>query len=150
MINACFKSLHNTLSMQSLQIWVTRTFLVYTCTSTSPKSSSMSTSAPLGVHPPGQLCCTKVATELEPLSAPVPGCLQGNAEAASSLFAKAWNFSPLQGTLCLWHSCFQPSKPFFPSVPHHFFVSNYHCWAVTARILAFLAFFNRPRRGSSK
>lgn len=128
---------------------------VYSCSSTSPKSSSMSTSAQLGVHPPGQFCCTKVATELGPLSASVPGCLQGNAEAAftslprheTSFPCKACGASGTPTSKLPTPSC---GWTFFPSVPDHFFVSNYHCWAVQLEFLLHLLFVNRSRRGRPK
>ena len=61
-----------------------------------PRAVAWGASAPPWVRPPAQLCCPVVAPELGPLSAPIPGWLQDNAEAVSYLITTG-NCTPLQG-----------------------------------------------------
>lgn len=63
------------------------------------------------------------AAQRWPLSTPILGRLQDNAEAASYLITKG----------SLTPSC---SLSFLPSVPDHSSITNYHCWAITVRISA--------------
>jgi len=73
-----------------------------------------------------------MAPEFKPLSVPIPGWLQDNAEAVSYLITKG-NFIPLQGVLLSLAFLLPSNLPssfiwaFLRSLPDHSSVKNYHC-----------------------
>lgn len=100
------------------------------------------------VHPPTQLCCPNVASELGPLSAPVPGwstrecwgCFLSSPR-GSSLPCK----EPVLSLAFLLPSRLTPSCSwvFLPHIWDNSSVTNKPCWGVTIRISSSTARFQR-------